>query len=98
MEHFKIVNNSEVYTVVPTAAHLQKHLNKFEFPYDTNWEIYKMYNYGPCEFCQFMVNAFHANVKLYKDFPFMSFSFSAKSQADIFLATLIEKFEEQEKT
>lgn len=98
MEHFKIVNNKTVYTVVPTAAHLNKYLNKLEFPYDTNWEIYKLYNYGPREFCQFMANVYGANVKLYKDFPFMSFSFSNKSQADVFLAAATKKFSEQEKT
>lgn len=98
MEHFKVIAlNNEYWTVVPTAEHLAKYLDRNAFPYDTNWEIYKLYKYDTQRLCQHLTVAHEAHVEIYADFPYICVKFALLSKAEDFKNTLEKKFADQKK-
>lgn len=97
IDSFKVIPigvNDAYYSVIPTAYHLKKYLNKFEFPYDTNWEIYKLYNYTPKQMAQYVIAKFGAIVGLSLEYPLMIIRFDDIARAEAFKNELEEKFSE----
>ena len=81
---FKINVNNDVYTVVPTAEYLLEHFDRFSFPYDSNWEIYKLFNYEPVELFQYICAAFNGRIRIYQDFPYATIEFITIQDAEKF--------------
>lgn len=98
MEHFKIIKlNEDTWTIAPTAEHMSKYLNKNEFPYDTNWEIYKLFNYTPEQLCQHITVGCDGYIEVYPEFPIIGIKFAMLSRVEAFKEDLEKRFAEQEK-
>lgn len=94
---FKVEESNGTYVVIPTASYLQEHFDRFSFPYDTNWEIYKLYNYEPRQFFEFVISAYKGNVKFQEAFPYALITFNDKKDAEAFKADLETRAQEQDK-
>lgn len=84
MGSFKIEERQNKYYIVPTASYLST-IKEIYMPYDTNFLIYKLFNYEPKEFIHYLCSSFEANIVISKDFPYIDFSFSKYSNASDFL-------------
>lgn len=78
------VREEERYIVYPSAHYLEKHFDRFSFPYDTNWEIYRLYNYAPEDFFKYLISKFHAFVEFKRDFSYVDFWFPTRENAEAF--------------
>ena len=94
---FKIEESNNYYIVIPTASYLQEHFDRFSFPYDTNWEIYKLYNYEPRHFFEYVISAFNATVEFQESFPYATVKFKEQKNALAFKTELEQRVEEQDK-
>ena len=94
---FKVEESNGVYVVIPTASYLQEHFDRFSFPYDTNWEIYKLYNYEPRQFFEFVISAYKGNVKFQEAFPYTLITFNNKEDAEAFKTELETRAQAQDK-
>ena len=88
---FKIEERNDRYYVLPTAEYVLEKFDRFSFPYDTNWEIYRLFKYPPEQFCQYLVSQYRALVTFKNEFPFIDFSFSTYSTAEEFKKELEER-------
>lgn len=87
MEYFKIEEHRSRYYVMPTAEYLLS-IGMPEQPLDTNYLIYKLFNYSPKEFITFLCSGCEAQVIILKDFPYIDFSFSKYTSAASFLENI----------
>ena len=87
MENFKIEEHGSRYYIVPTATFLLTYEVK-TYPFDTNFLIYKMFDYEPKEFIQFLCGSCEARVEVLKEFPYINFSFSKYISAANFVEIL----------
>lgn len=94
---FKIEENNNSYLVIPTASYLQEHFDRFSFPYDTNWEIYKLFNYEPRQFFEFVISAYNGAVTFQEKFPYALVTFSKKTDAEAFKTELENRAKQQDK-
>lgn len=94
---FKVEESNGVYVVIPTASYLQEHFDRFSFPYDTNWEIYKLYNYEPRQFFEFIISAYNGKVKFQEAFPYALITFNNKEDAEAFKTELETRAQAQDK-
>lgn len=78
------VKDQELYIVYPSAHYLEKRFNRFDLPYDTNWEIYRLYNYTPENFFNYLISKFNAIVEIKQDFSYINFYFPTKEGAENF--------------
>lgn len=85
MESFKIEEHNNKYYVIPTAEYLSNVKVALPMPFDTNFFIYKLFDYEPKEFILFLCGSCEAQVVILKDFPYVNFSFSKYSSAAAFL-------------
>ena len=90
---FKIEANGEHYIVIPTAEYLEERFNRFDLPYDTNWEIYRLYNYKPREFFQYLISVFEAEIYVKERWPYFEISFNKEINALRFKQELEERAE-----
>lgn len=81
---FKIEEKNNKYTVIPTAGYVLDHFDKFSFPYDSNWEIYKLFNYSAEDFFKFVIAAYNAEVVFQYTFPWVNIYFSRYTDAENF--------------
>lgn len=81
---FKINAENNIYTVIPTAEYLLDNFDRLSFPYDSNWEIYKLFNYEPMELFQYISAAFNGRVRIYQEFPYATIEFLEYSDAESF--------------
>ena len=81
---FKIEEKDNVYFVIPTAETLINNFNRFEVPYDSNWEIYKLFGYEPQDFAKYIISTFNATVIVQYEFPWMKFYFKKYIDAENF--------------
>lgn len=81
---YKIEEKDEGYYVIPTAETVQANFNRFDVPYDTNWEIYKLFNFPPEDFIKYIISAFNARVFIKYEFPWVKFYFHNYSDAENF--------------
>lgn len=80
--------NEDKFYVVPTSEFVRQNFNRYDLPYDTNWEIYKLFSYSPENFFKYVIAAYNAVVKFKEDFPWVEFYFEDKSKAEFFLNEL----------
>lgn len=85
---FFIKQQAEGYVVVPTPEYLLQNFNRFEFPYDSNWEIYKLYNFLPKQLFHYLTVTFNATVCIYEEYPYATISFKNETDAKNFLKDL----------
>ena len=78
------VREQERYIVYPSAHYLEKRFNRFDLPYDTNWEIYRLYNYTPEDFFKYLISKFHASVEFKERFSYVDIYFPSKEDAEAF--------------
>lgn len=90
MGSFKIEERNNRYYIIPTASYLST-VKEIYTPYDTNFLIYKLFNYEPKEFIHYLCSSFEAKVIISKNFPYMNFSFSKYSNASDFLKIINER-------
>ena len=88
---FKIEEKQDKYYVIPTAEYLLKHFDKFDFPYDSNWEIYKLFNYSAEDFLKYIIAAHNGTVVFQYEFPYVNFYFTKYSDAEIFKNELTKR-------
>lgn len=81
---FKIEEKNSKYIVIPTAEYVLDHFDKFSFPYDSNWEIYKLFNYNAEDFFKFVIAAYGAEVIFQYTFPWVNIYFSKYTDAENF--------------
>ena len=81
---YKIEEKDNRYFVIPTAENVLNHYNRFEMPYDSNWEIYRYFNYSPEDFIKYIISSFEAHVIIQYEFPWMKFYFTKYSNAERF--------------
>lgn len=81
---FKIEMKNNKYYVVPTAEYLLEHFDRHSFPYDSNWEIYKLFNYPAEDFFKYIISIYNAIVEFQYEFPWVSFYFETYSKAEQF--------------
>lgn len=81
---FKIEEKNNKYIVIPTAEYVLDHFDKFSFPYDSNWEIYKLFNYDAEDFFKFVIAAYGAEVIFQYTFPWVNIYFSKYTDAENF--------------
>lgn len=82
---YKIEEKDNVYYVIPTAETVQDNFNRFEMPYDSNWEIYKLFNFPPEDFIKYAISTFNATVFIKYEFPWVQFYFHNYIDAENFL-------------
>lgn len=92
MEYFKIEEYNGKYSVIPTATYLMT--QSIVLPYDSNYTIYKLFDYEPEEFIRYLHNSFEAHIIILKEFPFLTFSFSKYSNASNFLEVINKRANE----
>ena len=88
---FKIEEKNNKFFVMPTADYLLDNFDRFSFPYDSNWEIYKLFNYPPEQFFQYIICQFNAHVTFKPEFPFVSIYFPTEFDAGQFKQELITR-------
>lgn len=81
---FKVETKNDKYYVIPTVEHILENFDRFSFPYDSNWEIYKLFGYEPEDFFKFIISVYEAHVVLQFEFPWVSFYFDKYSNAETF--------------
>ena len=59
---YKIEEKDNKYYVIPTAETVLNNYNRFEMPYDSNWEIYKYFGFEPEDFIKYIISVFNAHV------------------------------------
>lgn len=91
---FKIEEKNDKFYVIPTAEYLLEHFDRFSFPYDSNWEIYKLFNYPAEDFFKFIISNYGARVFFQQEFPYVSFYFSNYIQAENFKKELTTRASE----
>lgn len=90
MGSFKIEERENRYYIIPTASYLST-VKEIYTPYDTNFLIYKLFDYEPKEFIHYLCSSFEAKVIVFKSFPYVNFSFSKYSNASDFLKIINER-------
>lgn len=88
---FKIEEKNDKYYVVPTAEYLLEHFDKFSFPYDSNWEIYKLFKFPPKDLFDFLAATFDAKIIFQREFPYVSIYFHNYVKAEIFKKELEQR-------
>ena len=88
---YKIETKNDKYYVIPTAETVMENFNRFEMPYDSNWEIYKLFGFGPKEFIEYIISAYEAEVLICYEFPWIRFYFHKYSSAENFLKEVEER-------
>lgn len=88
---FAIKEQNDKYYVIPTANYLLEHLDKFTYPYDTNWEIYKLFRFPAKDFFNYIIAAFNAKVVFKDTFPFASFYFDKYTEAEKFKVEILQR-------
>jgi hypothetical protein len=93
MNNFVIIEENSHYLVIPSENYLLTVLNNEDYflPYDSNWEFYKVYKMTPYDFINFIETTFSANIVKLKQFPYMSFYFKNKEDAELFLSDFNQK-------
>lgn len=81
---FKIEEKNEKFYVIPTAEYLLEHFDRFSFPYDSNWEIYKLFNYPAEDFFKFIISNYEAHVIFQQEFPYVEIFFTKYINAEYF--------------
>ena len=81
---FKIEERNDKFFVIPTAETVMENFNRFEMPYDSNWEIYKLFNFPPEDFIKYVISAFGAHVTIHYEFPWIRFYFNNYISAENF--------------
>lgn len=81
---FKIEERNDKFFVIPTAEHLLNNFDRFSFPYDSNWEIYKLFNMPAEDFLKYIISAFNAHVIFQYEFPWVQFYFYKYTEAEFF--------------
>lgn len=81
---FKIEEKNEKFYVIPTAEYLLEHFDRFSFPYDSNWEIYKLFNYPAEDFFKFIISNYEAHVVFQQEFPYVEIFFTKYINAEYF--------------
>lgn len=81
---YKIQEKNNKYYVIPTAETVLENFQRFELPYDSNWEIYKLFNFGPEDFIKYIIAAFNAHVIIHYQFPWIEFYFNKYTEAEFF--------------
>lgn len=81
---FTIEEENERFFVIPTAEYVLERFNRFDLPYDTNWEIYRLFGFEPEEFIQYVIAAYDARVEIHYKFPWITFYFPSYVKAEIF--------------
>ena len=81
---YKIEEKNGKYVVVPTAETVMNNFNRFEMPYDSNWEIYKLFNFPPEDFIKYIISVFEAHVTIHYEFPWIRFYFNNYIAAEKF--------------
>ena len=81
---FKIEEKNEKFYVIPTAEYLLEHFDRFSFPYDSNWEIYKLFNYPAEDFFKFLIANYEAHIVFQYEFPYVNIYFSKYIKAEQF--------------
>ena len=82
---YKIETKGAKHYVIPTADTVMDNFKRFEMPYDSNWEIYKLFNYSAKDFMDYVISAFNATVIIHYEFPWLEFYFSRYIDAEDFL-------------
>lgn len=88
---YKIDELEGRFYVTPTAAHVLQVFDRFSFPYDTNWEIYRRFNYPAEDFFKYIISTYNAKVVFQFEFPWVSFYFTKYSEAEFFKKELEER-------
>lgn len=78
------------YYVVPAAETVEKNFNRFDLPYDSGWEIYRLFNFTGRDFVNYVIKKFNAKVNLKTTFPFVEIYFEDYYEAKAF-QTEVEK-------
>ena len=65
MGSFKIEERENRYYIIPTASYLST-VKEIYTPYDTNFLIYKLFDYEPKEFIHYLCSSFEAKVIISK--------------------------------
>ena len=91
---FKLEKYEDYCCVVPSAEYLEARFNRFDLPYDTNWEIYRLYNYKPRELFQYLIAAFDATIFIKEKWPYFEIRFTKETNALLFKAELEKRAEE----
>ena len=81
---YKIEERDNKYFVVPTSETVINNYNRHEIPYDTNWEIYKLFNFPPEDFVKYIISVFNAHVIIHYEFPWIKFYFNNYISAENF--------------
>lgn len=78
---------SEKFFIIPTQEYLNHVLSNTEIflPYDTNWEIYKIFKLTPKDFINYIETRFSACIEKIKQFPYLEFYFKNEVDAKTFL-------------
>lgn len=77
--------NEEKFYVVPTSELVQQNFKRYEVPYDTNWEIYRLFRFTPENFFKYIIATYGAVVQFKENFPWVDFYFEDRSKAERFL-------------
>lgn len=93
---FLIEERGAKYYVIPTVETVQKNFDRLDMPYDTNWEIYRLFNFTGRDFANYIIKRFNGTVIIKREFPFLSFYFKDYYDAKDFLSEL-EKRENLQK-
>ena len=81
---YKIEEKKGKFYVIPTAETVLANYNRFEMPYDSNWEIYKLFGFEPEDFIKYVISAFGAHVIIQYEFPWIQFYFNNYISAEQF--------------
>ena len=88
---YQIEEQNGKYYVIPTAETVMDNFNRFDLPYDSNWEIYKLFGYEPKDFLNYIISAFNARVIIQYEFPWVQFYFHNYIEAEFFLKEVQER-------
>lgn len=81
---YKIEEKDNKYYVIPTAETVLDNYNRFEMPYDSNWEIYRHFDFEPEDFIKYIISVFNAHVIIQYEYPWVKFYFTKYIEAESF--------------
>ena len=88
---FRIETKNNKNYVIPTSNYVLEHFDKKSFPYDSNWEIFCLFNFPPEDFFKYIISVYEARVEFKKDFPWVSFYFPSYIKAEQFKKEVEER-------